>query len=373
MPDKKLGFGLMRLPLKDENNQKSINQEEVNKMIDYCMSKGFNHFDTGYPYHEGLSEVAFKKGVVERYPREDYIICDKMPIWDVESYDDFQKFFSEQLQRCGVDYFDYYLLHNIGETFYNNTIKHNGFDFMKKIKKEGKAKKIGLSIHDDAEMLDKILSKHPEIEFVLLQINYIDWENESIESRKSYEVARKHNQEILVMEPVKGGALAKVPEEVEKLYKEYNPDLSIASWAIRYAASLEGVTTVYSGMSNFDQMKDNISFMEDFKPINNEEMELITKSVDIINESIAIPCTQCNYCLENCDENINISKYFTLFNDQKQFGFQVNLANYYMNLCLTFGKASDCTYCGECLDHCPQHIDIPDKLEEVAEVFEIEF
>lgn len=367
----KLGFGLMRFPLNDENDQKSIDEEQVIKMVDLFMSNGFNYFDTAYPYHEGLSETMFKKAVVDRYPRKDYLIADKMPTWLITGHDDFQKYFNEQIERCGIEYFDYYMMHTIGEDNYQATVDFGGFEFLKDLKKQGKAKHIGFSFHDNANILDKVLTEQKEMEFVLLQINYIDWENKSIESRKCYEVAKKHGVEVMVMEPVKGGALANVPKEVEKMFEDYDSDNSIASWAIRFAASLDNVSVVCSGMSNLEQMKDNLSFMKDFKPLNTEEKDLIAKSVDMINDSIAIPCTSCNYCLDTCPQNIPIPKYFSLFNDQKQFGYQANLSNYYLNLAKDYGsKASDCIECNNCIEHCPQHIDIVESLKDVASVYD---
>lgn len=367
---KKLGFGLMRLPVTEAENPKSINQELVNKMVDYYLEKGFTYFDTGYPYHRGMSEVAARRAIVERYPREAFTLTDKMPTFFVKCNADYQKFFDEQLERCGVEYFDYYLLHNLGVKNYADTLKYDGFTFMKKLKAEGKAKHIGLSYHDNAELLDRILTEHPEMECVQLQINYIDWDNESIESRKCYEVAIKHNKPVIVMEPVKGGSLAVVPEEVDKLFKASHPDLSATSWAIRFAASLENVFMVLSGMSNFAQLVDNISYMQDMVPLNDEEREIINQATAIINSTIAIPCTACEYCVEGCPKKIPIPKYFSLYNNQNQFELTPAHMAYYMNLTQDFGKASDCIDCKQCEQHCPQHIDVVDQLKKVAKVFD---
>ncbi len=367
---KKLGFGLMRLPVIDGADTKSVDQDAFNKMADLFLENGFTYFDTAYPYHGGMSEVAFRKAVAERYPRSAYTIADKMPTFIVREASDYERIFKEQLSRCGVDYFDYYLLHALGMGSYEKTVALGGFEFMKKLKSEGRAGRIGLSFHDKADVLDRILTEHPEMEFVLLQINYIDWDNASIESGKCYEVAARHNKPVMVMEPVKGGALAKVPEEAERLFREYAPGMSAASWAVRFAASLENVMVVLSGMSAYGEMADNIGYMRDFKPLNAEELEIIKKAAAIINKSIDIPCTSCNYCVDGCPKNIPIPKYFSLYNNQKQFGIFPNHTMYYAGLARDFGRASDCVECGQCEEHCPQHIEIIRRLKDVASVFD---
>ncbi|MGI6606965.1 MAG: aldo/keto reductase [Peptococcia bacterium] len=369
---KKLGFGLMRLPLTDEGNPQSINQELLQKMVDYYLKQGFTYFDTAYRYHQGLSEVATRKALVERHPRETYLLADKMPTFLITKNDDYQRIFAEQLEKCGVTYFDYYLLHTLGAKNYANTLQHGGFDFVKKLKADGKVKHIGFSFHDKVELLEEILAKHPEMEFVQLQINYIDWDNETIQARKCYETAVKYHKPIIVMEPVKGGSLANVPAEAEQIFKNYDPKMSIASWAVRFAASLDNVFMVLSGMSDLAQIVDNTAYMQDFKPLNNEEKELIKKARAIINRSIAIPCTACGYCVEGCPQRIPIPKLFSLYNNQKQFRLVPSHRSYYYNLTEHDGKAADCIGCKQCEQHCPQQIAIVERLKEVSQVFDVE-
>lgn len=362
----------MRLPLKGSLNPLRINHDVLRKMVDSFIADGFTYFDTAYMYHGGLSEVAARKDIVARYPRERFTLTDKLPIAFMKSEKDNERIFKKQLNRCGVDYFDYYLLHNLGEENYAKAIKFRSFEFLKKIKDEGRVRKIGFSYHDSAELLDKILTEHPEIEIVQLQINYLDWENESIQSRKCYEVAVKHNKPVIVMEPVKGGSLAKVPEQAEKIFTDYNKDASVASWAIRFAASLPAVEVVLSGMSDFAQLKDNTGYMNNFTPLNDTEKAIINEARNIITASIAVPCTACRYCSDGCPVHIAIPEYFSLYNAEKLIEkknmFSVQ-QTYYDNLIKKFGKASACINCGKCEKSCPQHIQIRSYLKEVAKTF----
>ena len=373
---KNLAMGLMRLPLLDENDFTSIDYEQVREMVDLFMEKGFNHFDTGYPYHEGLSEVAFRKCVVERYPRDSFTIADKLPLFSITEESQLEPIFQEQLERCGVEYFDYYLMHNVSGFSEAGWLDVDSFSFVNRKKEEGYIKHLGLSTHANAEFLDNILTIHPEMEFVLLQINYLDWEDENIESRKCFEVARKHNKPVMIMEPFKGGFLADVPEEAEKIMKDYDSDASVISWALRFVASLEGVSYILAGASSLEQLRENISEFENITPLNDDEYELIKKVSDVINSKITVDCTKCRYCVDSCSEEINIAKLFDLYNKQmllNQEGWS-QFGNAYVNYSKLpgVGLASDCIECELCIEECPQEINIPEILKDVAKTFETE-
>ena len=372
---KKLAFGMMRLP--DENDDSTVDFEQVNEMADLFLDKEFTFFDTAYPYHMGNSEIALRKAVVEKYPRDSYVVADKLPLFLITSEDQLEPIFSEQLERTGLDYFDYYLLHNVSGFSEAGFLDVDSFAFANKKKEEGKIKHLGLSTHANAEYLDNILTIHPEMEFVLLQINYLDWENEGVESRKCYEVACKHNKPVLVMEPLKGGFLADIPPEAEKLMKDYNPDASVVSWALRFVASLDNVCMVLTGASSLKQLEENIDDFEHFTPLNDEEYEILDKVRKIINSNITVECTKCKYCLDACPEEINIPKLFDLYNNEKilDLGNWTPVGNAYVNYSKLpgVGLASDCSECGVCVEECPQHIDIPEVMKDVAKTFERDY
>lgn len=363
----------MRLPLiNGEFNR--IDREMLCSMVDLYLSKGFQYFDTAWFYHDGQSEAAVKECLVNRYPRSSFLLADKMPLVLIREERELEEYFQTQCERCGVDYFDYYLVHDMARERQKTAEKTHVFEFLAKKKAAGLVKHIGFSFHDTADTLEQILSEHPEVDFVQLQLNYLDWENEIIQSRKCYETAKRHGKSVIVMEPVKGGTLATVPTEAEKLLKEASPNMSVASWAIRFAASHDNVMLVLSGMSNMKQLQDNLSYMENFNPFTKEEFASVQKAAEIINRSVTIPCTGCSYCINNCPMHIAIPKYFSLYNtdmqelETKAWTAQTML---YGHLAEQFGKASACIGCGQCEKMCPQHLPIIQLLKQVTKRFEV--
>ncbi len=361
---KKLGFGAMRLPLQNPEDKTSINQALLNELVDKFIAAGFTYFDTAYPYHDQKSEPAMKAALADRYDRSSYIFADKMPTVLVKSGEEYPVYFKQQLERTGVGYFDYYLMHNMGKDRYAKTQAFGGFEFAERMKAEGKIKNFGFSFHDDAEMLDRILTEHPEVDFVQLQINYLDWNNNIIQSRKCYETAVSHNKPVIVMEPVKGGTLANLPPEADDLLKNFKPGASAASYALRFAASLDNVIMVLSGMNTMEQIIENTNIFDNFEPISEAEKQLLSKVVNIIEKCTEIPCTSCGYCMEVCPKNISIPQLFGLYNNYKINGNFSRM--YHDRITYNRGKASDCLNCHRCEHNCPQHIAIPEHLKKIA-------
>lgn len=362
---KNFGFGCMRLPMDDNE----VDYSEFTKMVDTFIENGFNYFDTAHGYVGGKSESALHKCLTSRYPREAYVLTDKLSTHHFTKQEEIRPLFESQLAACGVDYFDFYLMHAQDATIYAKYKKLHAYETALEFKKEGKIKHFGISFHDKANVLNQILTEYPQIEVVQIQFNYVDYEDASVESRKCYEVCRKHGKSVIVMEPVKGGSLANLPNDAQKIFEDLHGG-SPASYAIRFAASFEGIMMVLSGMSNMDMITENIGFMKDFIPLNDEEKKAIKNVCKIFHSQNLISCTACRYCTEQCPKNIAIPDLFACMNAKKQFQ-NWNTDYYYNNIhTKNGGKASDCIKCGKCEQICPQHLPIRELLKDVAKEFE---
>lgn len=360
----KLGFGLMRLPKTNE----AIDVPQVCEMVDHFLAAGFTYFDTAYVY-DG-SEVAAKAALVDRHPRASYTLATKLHVGKCANAEEARKELETSLARTGAGYFDYYLLHAL---MANNVDKYEEFglwDFVRELKANGTIRHYGFSFHDSPELLDKLLTEHPDVDFVQLQINYADWENPEVQSRACYEVARKHGKQVVIMEPVKGGALANPPEQVKALFDAAKPGASYASWALRFAASLDGVLAVLSGMSNLEQVDDNLATMSDFQPLNDAEQKVIQQAQHILGNSAAIACTACHYCTAGCPKKIAIPEIFAAANKQLANGQKAEAAAAYAAATAEGGKASACIHCKQCERICPQHLPITDLLGRCAAMLE---
>ena len=362
---KNFGFGVMRLPLSED---KKINLEEFKKMVDYFIANGFNYFDTAHGYLSEQSELAIRECLTKRYKREDYVLTDKLSPNYFSKEEDIIPLFNKQLECAGVEYFDFYLMHAQQKNNYDQYQKAHAYEVAKKLKDEGKIKHIGISFHDTAEFLDKILTEHPEIEVVQLQFNYLDYEDPNVQSKLCYEVATKHNKPVIVMEPVKGGSLVNLPKEANQILKGLNGG-SNASYAIRFAASFPNVFMVLSGMSNMEQLTDNVSFMKEFKPLNEKEYSALKEVVNVFKTLPTIPCTSCKYCVDGCPKKIQIPDLFRDYNFVVQFNDK-SAKDWYNHHVTNHGKAMDCIKCGKCEKICPQHLPIRDLLVKVSKTFD---
>lgn len=362
---KNFGFGCMRLPM----NGETVDYTEFNKMIDAYLESGFNYFDTAHGYLQGKSEIALHDCLVARYPREKYVLTNKLTDIFFKNEQEVRPFFESQLQICGVDYFDFYLMHAQSKEKFEYFKKCRAYEQALEFKKEGKIKHFGISFHDTADILEQILLEYPQIETVQIQLNYVDYDDPAVQSRKCLEVCNKYNKPVIVMEPVKGGNLVNLPEQAKNIFDALG-GAGPASYAIRFAASCEGVFMTLSGMSDMQQMKDNLSYMEDFKPLSETERQAISNVYAVFKGMNAIPCTACRYCTDGCPKKISIPDLFACMNT-KNIYHDWN-ANYYYNQVHTKngGKASDCIKCGKCEKACPQHLKIRELLECVAKEFE---
>ncbi|MBQ8063908.1 MAG: aldo/keto reductase [Clostridia bacterium] len=362
------GFGCMRLPMVDGK----VDYDEFCKMADAFVGAGLNYFDTAHGYIGGQSETAIRDCVAGRYDRSQFLLTNKLTAPYFNKEEDIRPFFEQQLELCGVDYFDFYLMHAQDHENYEKFKRCRAYEIGWELKQEGKIRHFGISFHDKAEVLDKILTEHPEVEIVQIQLNYVDYDDASVEARKVYEVCEKHGKPAIVMEPVKGGSLVNLPEEADAIFRGLGGG-SNASYAIRYAGSFPQIAMVLSGMSNMEQMEDNLSAMADFQPLDETEMEAVRKVTEIFHGLNLIPCTTCRYCIEEskCPKGIRIPDMFSSLNAHEAF-HNWNTKFYYENVITGdgHGKASDCIKCGKCERVCPQHLPIRNLLEVVAKTFE---
>lgn len=361
---KNFGFGCMRLPMQGEE----VDKEQFCRMIDLFLSEGFCYFDTAHGYLQGKSELAIRECLAARYPRERYILTDKLTAPYFKKKEDIRPFFESQLAACGVEYFDFYLMHAQSKDIFEHFKRCQAYEEALALKEEGKIKHFGISFHDKAEVLEQILKEYPQIEVVQIQFNYVDYEDPAVQSRRCYEVCRKYGKPVIVMEPVKGGNLVNLPEEAKKILEDLHGG-SPASYAIRFAAGFEGIMMVLSGMSNLEQMQDNLSYMKDFVPLSEKEMDAIRGVRKVFASMQLIPCTACRYCTDGCPKKISIPDLFACMNAKKIY-HDWNTDYYYGLHTKNGGKASDCIGCGRCEKSCPQHLPIRKLLKDVTKEFE---
>ena len=366
--EKKLGFGMMRLPMIEENGEKRVDHEQVCRMVDRFLEEGFCYFDTAHGYIEEKSEIAVRECLVKRHPRESYILTNKLSGIYFETQGDILPLFEKQLEACGVEYFDYYLHHALDAEKFVKFQNCHAFEIVKGLKAEGKVRHIGISFHDKAPVLDRILTAQPEIEVVQIQFNYTDYEDPDVQARQVYEVCRRHNKTVLIMEPVRGGRLANLSARAGEVLSQLQGG-SQASYAVRFAACFEGVAMVLSGMSSLEQMEDNLSYMKDFRPLEEREFDVIWQVAEVLRQEKLIGCTACRYCVEGCPGKISIPEVLECINDRYQDKIE-EAAQKYAAYTNAGGKASGCIACTACEKICPQHIPISKLMKKAVRVFE---
>lgn len=364
-----LGFGCLRLPMTGGSSGE-VDQEQFNRMIDCFLAAGFSYFDTAHTYINGKSEIAIREGLVKRYPRERFVLADKLTTPLFQSESDIEPLFYEQLEACGVEDFDYYLMHGLSERLYARFVEHNAFKVVSRLKQQGRIRHIGISFHDKASVLERILIENPEIEIVQIQLNYLDYDDPMIEGGKVYETCRRYGKQVIVMEPVRGGALSVLPKQAQSYFDELGND-SPTSYALRYVADFEGVEIILSGMSTVKQVEENIQTLKNSSPLTDKEHVAINKVREVFRNMDLIPCTACRYCIEGCPQHILIPRLFACLNEKKQFSNFDNSGRYLHYTGTKYGRARDCIRCGQCEEACPQHLPVVELLKEVAKGYDL--
>lgn len=366
----KLGFGMMRLPVDGDIMTGVVDVPQVCEMVDAYMKRGFNYFDTAYMYHGGKSEEVAREVLVKRYARDSFYLADKMPVWMLKSKEDRDRYFNTQLERVGVDYFDFYLLHDIEDgSNYENAVAYDCFEWGKQKKAAGEIKQFGFSFHGKPELLEKVLAERPEIDFVQIQLNYADWDSPVVQSGRLYEIMRKYNKPIIVMEPVRGGMLANLAPDIAKMMTDLRPTATPASWALRFVGSLEGVVTILSGMSNKEHVEDNLNTFTNFEPLRDAEHKVLKDVVAAMATIPTIPCTDCRYCCDGCPAEIQIPEVFKAVNALRMYGEDLRPHLFYARI--PGGRAKDCSGCGQCEDVCPQHLGVMELIKEASSKLDV--
>lgn len=364
-----LGFGLMRLPHLRDDRHLPIDGERVTMMVDRFIEGGGTYFDTAYVYGNGDSERCIREALVKRFERDSFQLADKLPCWHASSYNELSTLFDTSCRRCGVDYFDVYLVHSLTAKNYEHACNIDAWRLMSNLKEQGRAKRIGFSFHDSPELLDRILEEHPEVDVVQLQLNYIDWDDPGIQAGKNYDIVRKHGKQIIAMEPIKGGGLADMDPRITDILKDAEPEVSPASWALRFVGDLEDVPLVLSGMGSLEQMDDNLATFSDMKELSLEELDLLDEVKKRLRERPTIPCTACHYCTKGCPNNIDIPEFLRILNQYNIYSSKVQCQHEYNNTLGHGGLPKDCIECNQCEDICPQHLKVTEYLKQVDQLF----